>query len=120
LTEIGAGLVPVLEVFNKCDRISTVDRDRLSVAVPASVCVSAATGQGVRALVDLVASRVEMDIERETFVLDFALESDRRILAELHRHARVTSQVTVGTEVTVEAEVPRRLLDRLQRLREIA
>jgi hypothetical protein len=53
-------------------------------------------------------------------VLDFALESDRRILAELHRHARVTSQVTVGTEVTVEAEVPRRLLDRLQRLREIA
>jgi GTP-binding protein HflX len=120
LTEIGAGLVPVLEVFNKCDRLSSVDRDRLSVTAPGSVCVSAVTGHGVRALVDVVASRVEMDTESESFTLDFSVEADRRVLAELHRHARVTSQVTVGTEVRVEADVPRRMLDRLQRLREIA
>ncbi len=120
LTEIGAGLVPVLEVFNKCDQLSAADRRRLTSSSPRAVCVSATRGDGVPELVDLVASRVEMDTERETFVLDFSSETDRMILAELHRHARVTSQLTVGTQVTVEAEVPRRLRDRLLRRKDIA
>ena len=120
LTEIGAGHVPMLEVFNKCDRIATVDRDRLVATAPAAVCVSAATGDGVRELIDLVASRVAMDTEATTFTLDFSDDADRQILNELHRHARVTSQVTVGSQVTVEAEVPRRIRERFQRAKEIA
>ncbi len=115
LTEIGAGHVPMLEVFNKCDRLATVDRDRLVATAPGAVCVSAAQGDGVRELVDLVASRVEMDTERTTFTLDFSSDADRRILAELHRHARVTSQVTVGSQITVEADVPRRIRNRFLR-----
>src|SRR5687767_3563529 len=119
LTEIGAGHVPMLEVFNKCDRLATVDRDRLTTTTPAAVCVSAVQGDGVRELIDLVASRVAMDTERTTFTLDFSDEADRQILTELHRHARVTSQVTVGSQITVEADVPRRIRDRFLR-REIA
>jgi hypothetical protein len=61
-----------------------------------------------------------MDTEPATFVLDYSDDGDRQILAELHRHARVTSQVTVGSQVTVEAEVPRRIRDRFLRAREIA
>jgi 50S ribosomal subunit-associated GTPase HflX len=76
------------------------------------------TGDGVKDLIDLIASRVEMDTERETFTLDYSSDADRRVLSELHRHARVTSQVTVGSQVTVEADVPRRVRDRLFRMRE--
>jgi GTP-binding protein HflX len=118
LTEIGAGTVPVLEVYNKCDRLSAVDRERLVSASPGAVGVSAAFGEGVRELTDLVASRVEMDTEHVTFTLDFSNDVDRHVLTELHRHARVTSQVTVGAQVTVEADVPRRVRDRLGRLLE--
>jgi len=120
LTEIGAGLVPMLDVFNKCDQLSPMDRDRLTTTAPGAVCVSAVTGEGVQDLVDAVASRVAMDTERVTFHLDFASDADRQVLVELHRHARVTSQITVGAQVTVEADVPRRLHDRLLRLQEIA
>ena len=120
LTEIGAGLVPMLDVFNKCDQLSPMDRDRLTTTAPGAVCVSAVTGEGVRDLVDAVASRVAMDTERVTFHLDFSSDADRQVLVELHRHARVTSQITVGSQVTVEADVPRRLHDRLLRLQEIA
>jgi GTP-binding protein HflX len=115
LTEIGAGDVPMLEVFNKCDLLAQVDRDRLTAAAPASVCVSAVTGEGVRELIDLVTSRVAMDTERTTFTLDFSDAADRQTLSELHRHARVASQVTVGSKITVEADVPRRIRDRFQR-----
>jgi len=58
------------------------------------------------------AETADLDVHRQP-------EADRRILAELHRHARVTSQVTVGSQITVEADVPRRIRDRFLR-REIA
>lgn len=120
LTEIGAGHVPVLEVFNKCDQLAPADRDRLAATTPGAVCVSAKLGEGVRDLVELVASRVAMDTEHATLTLDFSSEVDRKILAELHRHARVTSQVTVGSGITVEADVPRRVHDRILRMQEPA
>ena len=120
LTEIGAGPVPVLEVFNKCDRLATADRDRLATTSPSAICVSAFTGEGVRDLVDVVASRLAMDTERATFNLDFSDDHDRQLLADLHRHGHVTSQVTVGSQITVEAAVPRRIRDRFLRRREIA
>jgi len=120
LTEIGAGHVPVLEVFNKCDQLAPADRERVAATAPGAVCVSAKLGEGVRDLVDLVASRVAMDTEHATFTLDFSSEADRMILAELHRHARVTSQVTVGSDITVEADVPRRVHDRILRMQEPA
>lgn len=120
LTDIGAGHVPVLEVFNKCDQLAPVDRDRLVAGAPGALCVSAVTGDGVPELIDRLASRVSMDVERATFTLDFSNDADREILGELHRHARVTSQVTVGARITVEADVPRRIRDRFTRMKEIA
>lgn len=120
LTDIGAGQVPVLDVFNKCDLLAPADRERLAASAPTAVCVAAATGEGLSDLIDLVASRVAMDTEPTTLTLDFSHEADRQILAELHRHARVTSQVTVGAYVTVQAEVPRRIRDRFLRMKEMA
>lgn len=120
LTDIGAGEVPVVEVFNKCDRLPAIDAARLASQSPGAVCVSASRGEGLDELIEQLTSRLEMDTEHTTITLVFGDPDDRRLLAELHRHAHVTSQVTVGDTVTVEADVPRRLRDRLSRLKEIA
>lgn len=112
LAEIGAGQVPVLEVFNKCDRLAPMDRERLAASSANAVCISATRKQGIQELVDLITSRVAMDTESAHFDLDFTVEADRRLLAEIHRHGRVTSQVSTGDRVTVEADVPRRWLER--------
>jgi GTP-binding protein HflX len=116
LTEIDAAQVPMLEVYNKCDRIDPRDRDRLAASSASAVCVSATQKQGVRELLDLVMSRLAMDTESAVFELDYTNAVDRQFLSDVHRHGRVTSQVSMGDRVTVEAEVPRRWLERTGRL----
>jgi GTP-binding protein HflX len=117
LTEIGAADVPTLEVYNKCDRLDPRDRDRLAASSANAVCVSATKKQGLRGLLDLVMSRLAMDTETAVFELDYTDAADRQFLADVHRHGQVSSQVSMGDQVTVEAEVPRRWLERSGRMR---
>lgn len=117
LTEIGAGEVPTLEVYNKCDRLNPRDRDRLAASSANAVCVSATTRLGIRDLLDLMTSRLAMDTETAVFDLDYTNARDRQFLADVHRHGQVTSQVSVGDQVTVHAEVPRRWLEKTGRMR---
>lgn len=118
LAEIGAGLVPVVEVFNKCDRLDPVDVVRLTGGAAHAVAVSARTGAGLPDLLDLVMGRLSMDTEMVTLRLDYGREADRRLLTEVHRHGAVRSQVTVGNEIVVEADVPRRWMERVRMERE--
>ena len=57
---------------------------------------------------------VEMDTSRVTLEFDHATLDDRRRLAALHRHSRVLRQVADGDRISVEADVPRRLIPRLR------
>ena len=118
LAEIGAGLVPVVEVFNKCDRLDPVDVVRLTGGSANAVAVSARTGAGLSDLLDLVMGRLSMDTEMVTLRLDYGREADRRLLTDVHRHGAVRSQVTVGNEIVVEADVPRRWMERVRMERE--
>ena len=74
--------------------------------------MSAATGEGCADLVEAIATRVALDQQRVTIALDLTRQPDRERLAWLYRHARVHGQVTQGHRTTVEADVPRRLLER--------
>ena len=118
LAEIGAGLVPVVEVFNKCDRLDPVDVVRLTGGSANAVAVSARTGAGLPDLLELVMGRLSMDTEMVTLRLDYGREVDRRLLTDVHRHGAVRSQVTVGNEIVVEADVPRRWMERVRMERE--
>jgi len=118
LAEIGAGLVPVVEVFNKCDRLDPVDVVRLTGGSANAVAVSARTEAGLSDLLDLVMGRLSMDTEMVTLRLDYGREADRRLLTDVHRHGAVRSQVTVGNEIVVEADVPRRWMERVRMERE--
>jgi GTPase len=113
LDEVGADDVPLLEVYNKCDALTPDERRRLQDQEPSSLCVSALTGDGVDDLIDTVASRLELDVRRITLTLDPGTAADRERIARVYRHGRVLSHETRDGQVTIVAEVPRRLLNRL-------
>jgi GTP-binding protein HflX len=115
LAEVGAAEVPILDVFNKCDRLDDAERSRLQAQHPAAVFISALSGLGRSELVEIVASRLEMDSERVRLRLDGRVEADRRLVADLYRLARVVRHTTNGHRVAIEADVPRRLIDRFKR-----
>ena len=112
LEEVGAAQVPAVDVFNKCDTIDEVEQRRLQHQYPAAVCISALFGDGRAELLDTVESRLALDTS--PLVLHFRAndDRDRQRIALLYRHARVLTHTTSDGHITIEAEVPRRLIDR--------
>jgi GTPase len=114
LEEVGATSVPRIDVFNKVDRLTPDERRRLAEADPSAVLISAATGAGIDELLDSMAARVALDQQRVTLDFDLSRDDDHERLGWLYRHGRVHSQVMQGDRARVEADVPRRLLDRVR------
>jgi GTP-binding protein HflX len=113
LAEIDAQAVPTIEVFNKCDRISADELTGISASHPAAVTLSAAHGTGLDTLVEAVTRRLALETQRVRLEFDEGDESHRQRIARLYRHARVRSHEAVDGRVSIEADVPRRLLTRL-------
>jgi len=113
LDEVGAADVPVIDVYNKLDRVSGEEAQRLQAADPAAVLISARTGAGVDELLQAIASRVALDTRRITIAFDSSKEFDRQQIARLYRVARVVSHVAANGRVLIEADVPRRFIERL-------
>ena len=112
LLEVGAAETPILDVFNKCDLLPAGEVTRLKALYPGAVFVSARSGVGRPELVEIVASRLDMDAQSIRLEFDGRREADRRLISDLYRHARVISHVATDHRLSIEAEVPRRLLDR--------
>jgi GTPase len=114
LEEVGAVDVTRIDVFNKVDRLTPDERRRLAEADPSSVLISAATGEGIEDLLESIAAKLALDQQRVSLEFDLSSDADRDRLAWVYRHGRVHSQVTRGDRAMIEAEVPRRLLDRVR------
>jgi GTP-binding protein HflX len=114
LEEVGAVNVTRIDVFNKVDRLTADERRRLAEADPSSVLISAATGEGIEDLLESIAAKLALDQQRVSLEFDLTSAADRARLAWVYRHGRVHSQVTSGDRAMIEAEVPRRLLDRVR------
>jgi GTP-binding protein HflX len=114
LDEVGATNVPRIDVFNKIDQLSPDEKRRLAEADPSAILISAATGEGLEELRETVAAKLSLDQQHVALEYDLLLADDREGLAWLYRHARVQSQVTRGDRAIIEADVPRRLLDRVR------
>jgi GTP-binding protein HflX len=113
LDEVGAADVPMMVVYNKIDTISGDERRRLRVADPASALISATVGSGADELLQMIASRLALDTRRVTITFDAEKEFDRQQIGRLYRVARVISHVATNGRVTIEADVPRRFIERL-------
>ncbi len=113
LEEVGAGEVATLDVFNKCDLLDRAEIERLQRREPEASVISAATGFGRAELVDAMSARLGLDTCPLVVTLDLAVEADRQKLAQIYRFGRVVEQAEFEGRARIEAEVPRRLLDRL-------
>lgn len=114
LEEVGAHHVPRIDVYNKADRLSASERRRITDADPSAVLISATTGEGCAELLAMVADRLALDQQRVTLSFDLSDAGDRDRLSWVYRHGRVHTQITSGDEATLEADLPRRLLERVR------
>jgi GTP-binding protein HflX len=114
LEEVGAIDVDLIEVFNKCDLLTADERRRLQLADSANLCVSALTREGIGDLLDVVASRLALDVQRLTLTFDPDSSADREQIGRLYRHAHVLTHEVRDGCVSIVADVPRRLAGRMQ------
>jgi len=113
LEEVGAQDVPAIDVYNKSDATTPDEQRRLREADPAAAVISARTGAGVDELLQMVASRLALDTRRITIAFDSSKEFDRQQISRMYRVARVISHVATNGRVVIEADVPRRFIERL-------
>src|SRR5687768_3171846 len=113
LEEVGAADVPLIDVYNKIDLIDAEDRRRLQNTDPSAVLISARTGAGVDDLLEFIASRLSLDTRRITITFDSGKDFDRQQIPRMYRVARVVSHVATNGRVVIEADVPRRFIERL-------
>jgi GTP-binding protein HflX len=113
LEEVGATEVPLLELYNKCDELTPDERRRLPEQAPDALCISALRLEGIDELVETIASRVALDVRRVTLTFDPDDDGDRERIARVYRHARVLVHETRDGRVSIVADVPRRLIGRL-------
>jgi GTPase len=116
LDEVGALDVPLLDVYNKCDALTPDERRRLQDQDPAALCISALERQGIDELIETITSRVALDVRRVTLTFDPGDPADRERIAQLYRHARVLVHEARDGRVSIVADVPRRLMGRLQQM----
>ena len=108
LEEIGALNKPMLRVANKMDLIDSAEREALRLRGD-SILISAQTGEGVPELLAAVDHKLSFDpIERVR--LRF-LPKDGKKLNAVYEAGRVLHREDTGEFVTVEAEVPRSLVN---------
>lgn len=101
LTEIGAGAVPELLVFNKADIEPDVAR-QLADEVPGSLAISAATGAGVEELLRRIGDRMRSI----TTVVELLVPYDRGdIVASIHREGEVVSTANEESGMRVRARL---------------
>jgi len=113
LEEVGAIDVPVIQVYNKIDLVAPDEQPRLRALDPAAASISARTGEGVEELRQMIAAKLALDTRRITIAFDSDKEFDRQQIARLYRVARVVSHVASNGRVVIEADVPRRFIERL-------
>ncbi|MEO8078243.1 MAG: GTPase HflX [Acidobacteriota bacterium] len=111
LTEVGAERVPSLEVFNKCDQLDDAERARVRALYPGALCLSAKTGEGRDDLIAAMEGRLQLGTVRVTLEFD-GHDEDRDRIAQLYRIGRILRHVAADGHVSIDAVLPRRLLDR--------
>jgi GTP-binding protein HflX len=116
LVDVDAQHVPMLDAFNKIDRLDALELAALRAARPEAVWISGQQDLGRAELLDAIVARLGMDAARVSLTFDSSIAADRQMLADVYRHGRVVQQVDgADARVSIEADIPRRLLARFAR-----
>ncbi len=109
LEEIGAGSAPRLLAFNKIDLLGTDESRELTLGVPRSIAISAATGEGLEELRDRISDEFEAGLRPVELLLPY---SQGGVLAELHELAGDLERENRAEGVVVRARIPSALIHR--------
>jgi GTP-binding protein HflX len=112
LAEVGADSVPAIDVFNKDDKLEDGERARLKALYPGAIIASAATGSGRDELIAAIESRLALDTAVVELQFDGTSDADRDRIAQLYRMGRILRHESSNGHVSIQAEIPRRVLDR--------
>ena len=114
LAEVGADLVPMIEVFNKDDRLDAAERARLRAIYPGAIVASALTGDGREELIAAIESRLALDTALVQLEFDPDSPADRDRIAQLYRVGKILRHESSNGSIAIEAELPRRVIGRFQ------
>ncbi|HET7216478.1 MAG TPA: GTPase HflX [Vicinamibacterales bacterium] len=114
LAEVGADRVPMIEVFNKDDKLDVAERARLRALYPGAIVASALTGDGREELIAAIESRLALDTAVVLLEFDADSPSDRDRIAQLYRVGKILRHESSNGSIAIEAELPRRVLARFQ------
>jgi GTP-binding protein HflX len=114
LDEVDATEVPLVEIYNKSDMLTVDERRRLEDRDPAALCISALQRQGIDELVEMITSKVALDVRRVTLTFDPDDPADRERIARTYRHGRVIVHETRDGQISITADVPRRVMSRVE------
>ena len=76
------------------------------------------SGDGREDVIAAMETRLGLDTATVTFEFDPDDAADREQVSQLYRLGRIIRHVASDTTITVEAEIPRRLLERFQKDRQ--
>jgi len=103
LREIGAAELPELVVVNKLDVAGPEAVDEVLAAHPGAVAVSAATGEGVDKLREVLVERLQA-LDR---IVELSVPYERGdVMAALHREGEVLVEIHGDRETRVRARIP--------------
>jgi GTP-binding protein HflX len=109
LREIGAAERPRVSVLNKIDLVPPARAAGLQAARPDAVLVSADTGAGLDTLAATLVRRLALAPQRVRLCFR---SRDARGIGGVYAAGRVVAHEVRGDEVTLEADIPERLLER--------
>lgn len=105
LEQIGADKLPLVQVYNKADILGAQPRvDRAETGMPARVWLSAETGEGIDALLDVITDYLHLDVVCGTVRLAV---SQARLRALLYNNATVIDERSLeegGWELDIEID----------------
>ena len=110
LDEVGAAEVPLVDIYNKSDMLTVDERRRLEERDPAALSISALQGNGIDELIETITSKVALDVRRVTLTFNPDDPADRERIARTYRHGRVIVHETRDGQISITADVPRRVL----------
>ena len=85
IEELGASDKPIIYVYNKCDLVDNVS---YAVANDNSICLSARTGNGIDALLEMIGTEISKDKKECTLIIPY---SDQHIINQLYNNYNVIS-----------------------------
>ncbi len=110
LDEVGATEVPLVDVYNKSDMLTVDERRRLEERDAAALSISALQCNGIDELLETITSKVALDVRRVTLTFNPDDPADRERIARTYRHGRVIVHETRDGQISITADVPRRVL----------